>query len=70
MVGEPTKMLRGALAFFAAQAAPSNSAIRSREGLHARSHPREDWMVDLTMPGRNVNATDGNKKIGPRAFRE
>jgi hypothetical protein len=66
-------MLRGALAFFfAAQAAPSNSAIRSREDLAARSHPREDWMVDLTMVGQNVNATSGNKKvlIGPRAFRE
>ena len=64
-------MLRGALAFsFAAQAAPSNSAIRSRENSDARSHPREDWMVDLTMAGQNVNATTGNKKvlIGPRAL--
>jgi hypothetical protein len=53
MVEEPTKTLRGALAFFRG----ASCSIKSRDPI------KQDRMMDFAMPRRIVNAANKNKRI-------
>jgi hypothetical protein len=53
MVEEPTKALRGALAFFRG----ASCSIKTRDPI------KQDWMIDFATARRIVNAATKNKRI-------
>jgi hypothetical protein len=53
MVEEPTKTIRGALAFFRG----ASCSIKTRDPI------KQDWMIDFATARRIVNAANKNKRI-------